>query len=189
MRPEDREIRFSPRRVPGLKGRCRDQGLLGHELGGYAHGLVVVPGGHADQGSLVALRVAAIQLRLQVAEQLANFRRSGLLVRELAQSGQVMAAGFTATCGHVGLLVPAQQAHRGTEVGDLADDLLQLIQFLAHAFPLPWKGGIRVVRRSSSATARPEGLPGPRGRCRLQPATAPRRSALRCAEWQSRADG
>ncbi len=140
MRAEDGEFRFLTGFHPGIEGFGGDDGRLDHELGRDALGLFVIAGRDADQRRIVIGGIDTCKLGLEVFEQPSNLVRSELDLRQFAQRTELVPAGFGAALRHVGLLVPAEDRARIAQVGHLAQDLFELVQFLAHGSPRKWEG-------------------------------------------------
>ena len=99
---------------------------LAGELGGHAHGLVVLAPGEADQRGVVGVRVERVLERAQLLDEAAHLGIDQRLMAELLEHGQVRAAARRAGRRHDRPLVPDEQRRDRSQGLDLLEATLEL---------------------------------------------------------------
>ncbi len=133
---EGGEVVLGPGLGPGGVGEARLEAELGHELGREL-GLAVVGAPEDAQVASLALaegRVAqGIRARgAEGREELGDLGRHEFLVGEALDVGELLGPLSDRLGGHVGLLVPAEEGVDMYEEAELAVELDEPLQFLAH---------------------------------------------------------
>ncbi len=121
-----RRAREAPRHE-ALGARLDD---LGPQVGRDPDGLVEVLAGHADQRCVVGVRVERVLVGGELFEQPPRVGGREDVVGDAVERGLLLAAGARTGRGHHHLHVPAEDPADATDVGDLREPGLQLLECL-----------------------------------------------------------